>query len=111
MYFGVEQSTDSKCKNTVIIKFSENEKEKMKKWYNSEENGRFTYSVPIEAQNFHHTLRYIYEYDGYLTFNKKLIDIMKNKGTSMYPIEIEDAKAMIIHEKCKFLDIAEINKL
>lgn len=111
MYFGVEQSTDSRCKNTIIVKFAKNEKEKMKKWYNSEKNGRFTYTDPESAQNFHHTFRYIYEYDGYLIFSKTEIDKIRKSATSTYPIDINDAKVDIIKEHCILLDISEINKL
>lgn len=79
MYYGVSQSTDMRCKNTIIKKFTS--KKALQKWL-SFGSGKYTYDDPELAQNYHHTFKYGYELTGRIDKNHQ---IFKDKGSPTYP--------------------------
>lgn len=83
MLYGVEQSTDMRCKKTVIKKFTS--KTQALKW--KENSGKFTYDDPGAARNWHHTFRELYELEGRI--NKK-DSIFSNRGSYTYPRNTND---------------------
>lgn len=111
MYFGIEQSTDLRNPQSLIVKFAKIEKKKVKTWFFSKINGEFTYANPDAAHNHHHTFRYIYEYDGQLIITKKEIEEIKKYSTSTYPIYTEDARAQIIKKYARLLTTDEVKNL
>lgn len=111
MYFGIEKSTDLRNPQTVIVKFAKNDKKKIKAWFFSESNGEFTYNNPKAANNYHHTFRHIYVYDGYLKMNKKEIAEIIKGGTSTYPVYMDDARAKIIEKYAFKLTTDEVKNL
>lgn len=79
MYYGVSQSTDMRCKNTIIKKFTSINA--LKKWL-SYGSGNYTYGDPDAARNYHHTFKYGYELSGRMD---KKNSIFKDKGSPTYP--------------------------
>jgi hypothetical protein len=77
MIYGIEQSTDLRCSRTVIKKFTS---EKAATAWAARAPG-FTYTSPEIANNYHHTLRRIYNYRGRI--NKKDL-IFQRKDTPTY---------------------------
>lgn len=92
MFYGIEASTDLRCKNTVIKKFSS--KESLMKWLSSG-GGDFTCSDPVAANNWHHTFRHGYELLGRIDKKDK---IFSDTGTSTYPRNYNDNLAAYIHK-------------
>jgi len=90
MIYGIEQSTDLRCKQTVIKKFGSIKT--AQKW--AKNSGGFTYRNPEAARNYHHTFRYLYEFFGRLP--KKEVKVEMSYSTSTYPVTEADAKARII---------------
>ena len=90
MYYGVEQSTDMRNKQTQIKKFTS--KRSLEKWMQN--SGNFTHSDPVAARNYHHTYRYGYELIGRV--NKK-DPIFKDKGSSTYPRTNNDNLALYLY--------------
>lgn len=78
MIYGVEQSTDQRCKQTKIKKFTS--KIAANKW--AKHSGNYTHDDPESARNYHHTFRSLYDYSGRI--NKK-DDIFKDNGSRDYP--------------------------
>ncbi len=78
MYYGVEQSTDLRCPNTIIKKFTSIVS--LKKWMIN--SGKFTHSNPELARNYHHNIRYGYKYFGRID---KRHEIFKDYGSRDYP--------------------------
>lgn len=111
MYFGIEQSTDLRNPQSIIVKFGKMDKRKLKSWFFNNRNGEFTYVDPKTANNYHHTFRSIYIYDGYLRMTKKEIMEIKKYSTSMYPIYEDDARAQIIKKYAYKLTEEEIKNL
>jgi len=79
MFYGVSQSTDQRCKNTIIKKFTT--ENALKKWL-SNGSGEYTYKDPVSANNFHHTFKYGYELYGRI---RKKDPIFQDHGSSFYP--------------------------
>lgn len=84
MFYGVEQSTDSRNQKTVIKKFSS--EKSLRKWMD-ESTGRYTYECPESARNYHRTFRYGYEYSGRIDRKHK---IFSSSGTPTYPRNYND---------------------
>lgn len=84
MIYGVEQSTDLHYPKVVIKKFTS--VSAAKKWQETK-NGKFTYSDPEGARNYHHTFRYIFELQGRIDKKNK---IFKNEGSRDYPKTYND---------------------
>ena len=78
MFYGVEQSTDLRCPNTVIKRFSSINA--LRKWM--ENSGGFTHSDPERMMNYHHTFRYGYELKGRID---RKDSIFKDTGSPTYP--------------------------
>lgn len=91
MYYGVEQSTDLRNKQTVIKKFSSNKG--LLNWMQN--SGNFTYPDPESARNYHHTYRY-----GYILLGRidKKDPIFKDFGTRTYPNNYEDQIATYLYK-------------
>ena len=90
MFYGIEQSTDSRNQRTRIEKFRS--ETALRKWMGVN-NGGFTYGDPDSARNHHRTFRYGYELDGRID---KKDDIFKDTGTSTYPRTNSDNLATYI---------------
>lgn len=109
MFYGIEQSTDLRCKNTVIKTFSS--KSAALKWKNRSRGG-YTYpaaadeNLPGTQQNFHHTFRSVYEVHGLIRPTKK--DIKREldcyRGSS-YVYTKEDLIANAIWAQTKGMQI------
>jgi len=81
MYYGIEQSTDLRCPNTVVKKFVS--RFAALRWRDEPgKSGRLTYADPDGARNWHHTFRQVYEIHGRID---KKHPAFKNRGTSTYP--------------------------
>ena len=89
MLYGIEQSTDMRCKRTVVKKFSS--LSALKKWL--ENSGGYTYSYPDSANNWHHTFRSGYELIGRIDKKHKLFH---DNGTPTYPRNEQDKLASYI---------------
>lgn len=92
MYYGVSQSTDMRCKNTIIKKFTS--EKALKKWL-SYGSGGYTYKDPEQAQNYHHTFKHGYELYGRMD---KKNPIFKDKGSPTYPRYETDNIAYYLEE-------------
>lgn len=90
MYYGVEQSTDQRNRNTVIRKFTTVEKAIAWKLKGS---GDFTYNDPEAARNWHHTFRDVYELQGKID---KKDNVFKNYGTCTYPMDKNSQLALYL---------------
>lgn len=94
MFYGIEQSTDLRCRNTIIKKFST--KNALLKWMNlPNTSGRFTYADPEGARNYHHSFRYGYDLKGRID---KKDPIFKDYGTSTYPKRVNDQIASYLYK-------------
>lgn len=60
MFYGVIQSTDMRCRNAKVIKFSG--RNALITWINA--GGEFTHENPEEAQNYHRNIRHGYKLSG-----------------------------------------------
>lgn len=60
MFYGVIQSTDMRCRNTKVIKFSG--RKALITWINA--GGEFAHENPEEEQNCHRNIRYVYKLAG-----------------------------------------------
>jgi len=79
MFYGIEYSTDLRCKQTVVKKFrTENA---LKKWIDGCRK-RSTYADQESARNWHHTFREGWELRGRIDFKHKMF---QDYGTSTYP--------------------------
>lgn len=92
MYYGVSQSTDMRCKNTIIKKFTS--EIALKKWL-SYGSGDFTYGDPEVVRNYHHTFKYGYKLNGRMD---KKNPIFKDNGSPTYPRYESDNVASYLHE-------------
>ena len=92
MYYVISKSTDLRCPNTEIKKFSNLRSAER---YASIGNGDFTYENPKEAKNYHHTFKHIYQLSGRI--NKKDM-IFKESGSSYYPRGYVDNLAYYIEK-------------
>jgi len=94
MYYGVEQSTDLRNPQTVIVKFKSR---KMAFLWKNEANksGRSTYGDPESARNWHHTFRSVFLLYGKINKKDSLFDDM---GTSTYPRTFEDNLATYLYK-------------
>jgi hypothetical protein len=90
MFYGVEQSTDKRCPNTVIKKFTSIRS--LKKWM--EFSGRFTHENPEFAMNWHHTYRMGYYLNGRINKKDK---IFSDKGSRTYPRSLNDNIDMYLY--------------
>jgi len=92
MFYGVEQSTDKRCPNTVIKKFTSIRS--LKKWM--EFSGRFTHENPEIALNWHRTYRKGYHLNGRINKKDKIFSDKKNRN-SMYPRSLNDNIDMYLY--------------
>lgn len=92
MFYGISQSTDMRCKNTIVKKFTS--ERALKRWlgYGS---GNYTYEDPEQARNYHHTFKYGYEFHGRVD---KKDPIFKDFGSSTYPRTTNDNLASYIYQ-------------
>ena len=92
---GIEQSTDSRDKQTKFKKFTTINA--ANKWKNSDSNGRLTHGEHAETQrNYHHTFRSIYEVDARKIRKAEIHSLMDSYRHSVYRLSYDDAKAEII---------------
>lgn len=90
MFYGIEQSTDSRNQKTVIKKFPS--QKSLEKWMN-EKSGEYSYTCPESAKNYHRTFRYGYEYAGRIDKKDRTFS---NSGTPTYPRNQKDNLATYI---------------
>ena len=95
MYYGIEQSTDMRALATIVRKFAT--RSSVEKWVASG-GGGFTHKDPEASRNYHHTFRHAYEMAGRVD---KRSEIMRRRGTSMYPRSMADnlAHYVMVHGK------------
>lgn len=95
MFYGVEESTDMRCPQTKIVKFTS--ESGLKKWMQARQ-GTFTYDDPEVAKNYHKTFRKGYDYQGRI----KKADVEKLvKSTPTYPRCYEDGLSLFLHLNAK----------
>lgn len=90
MYYVISKSTDLRCLDTQIKKFTSIVAAKR---YASIGQGKFTHKNPKEANNYHHTYNYVYELTGRINKKDK---IFKDKGSPTYPKTYNDNLAEYI---------------
>ena len=93
MYYGVEQSTDLRCRMTVIKKFSSLKAALL--W--SCHSGGYTYGDPESARNYHRTFRRVYMHIGRV--NKRHSAFFE-RGTRDYPMDDADRMANYLTATC-----------
>lgn len=91
MYYGVEQSTDFRDRQTIIKKFGN--KNVLLNWMKI--SGNFTHDDPESVRNWHHTFRYGYQYFGRID---KKDPIFKDFGTHTYPNSYNDQVATYLYK-------------
>ncbi len=94
MIYGIEQSTDMRCPQTVIAKFTS--RRSAMRWL---EPARLTHGEDAETvQNFHHTLRTAYEMPvGFRLPSPKQLSVRAFKNSSSaYPRNSRDIIASIV---------------
>jgi hypothetical protein len=91
MFYGVEQSTDMRCRNTVIKKFTS--QKALENWMKT--SGGFTYADPESARNWHKTFRRGYEFKGRMDYNHP---IFKDFGSPTYPNHRDDQIAYYLSQ-------------
>lgn len=93
MYYGIEQSTDLRCPNTVVKKFTS--RKAAIAWKDAPgKSGRTTYGDPEGARNWHHTFRHVYELRGRVD---RKSSVFKDRGTSTYPRNDADNMATYLY--------------
>lgn len=92
MYYVIKQSTDLRCRNTVIEKYRTI---KAALQHCNIGNGEYAHADPEEARNYHHVLNRVYSYSGKI--DQAFIKKEMGYGTSTYPVTRLDAIATFLY--------------
>lgn len=79
MFYGISRSTDLRCPQTTVRKFSS--KTALLKWM-GKNSGNFTHDDPEAARNYHHTFKYGFELHGRMDTKN---EVFKDFGSRDYP--------------------------
>lgn len=95
MIYGIEHSTDMRSRRTQIRKFET--LTAARRWVENQPK-RFTHDNPYLEQNYHHTLRTLYEFEGRVDKKDPIFKQGDTMRHSVYRPSFNDMLAQYIHQ-------------